>query len=81
MPQASKESSDLFPGGCEEAMAVLEGAGYKYTRCWSWICPKNHKPSEREIDAIDYLFAEWDWAGLTSAEDDIDEYGQDCDCE
>lgn len=61
-PQATPELCAKFPGDDAEALAVLE-ANF-HTRLRGFIIrPKvsGYKPTEREDDAIDYLFHEWDW--------------------
>jgi len=63
-PQATSEHGGRWPGWDGEAMEVLEKAGYKITREWSWIKPQNYIPTERELDAINYLVHEWDFNGL-----------------
>lgn len=64
MPSATDELRDAFPGGADEAIEVLSAAGYKLTRAWTWIPPRDHDPTKRELDAIEYLFQEWDFGGI-----------------
>lgn len=46
------------------AMEFLERRGYRLTRSWSWVPPVDHKPTQEELSAVNYLFDEWDYAGL-----------------
>jgi len=60
MPQATQELRDKFPGHDAEAFEVLKAnfndhAGIIYPKV------KGYQPTERESDAIDYLFHEWDY--------------------
>jgi len=65
VPSTSPERQARWPGMDSEAIAVLEEAGYKQTRQWTWIPPTwDHVPTEREDDAITYLVEEFDWGGL-----------------
>jgi len=64
MPQASPEQRARWPGSDTEASKFLAEAGYILTSDWYWIKPKNHKPTEKELDAIDYMCNEWDYSGL-----------------
>lgn len=61
MPQATDELRAKFPGWDAEAMEVLEK---------NFICSKggvyrkkdpNYEPTQREWDAIDYMWQEWDY--------------------
>jgi hypothetical protein len=60
MPQASSELQAKFPNGDTEAMDVLH---VNFT--WpAGLIRKNdpqHTPTQREIDAINYLMQEWDF--------------------
>jgi hypothetical protein len=60
MPQASDELRAKFPGWDDEALAVLEE---NFTENRGVIRPKTagYVPTDREKDAIDYLFQEWDY--------------------
>lgn len=64
MPQATNEQRARWPGSDQQAIKFLEDAGYVLTRNWKWIIPKNHKPTEREYDAMDYMCNEWDFGGF-----------------
>lgn len=61
MPQATEELRAKFPGDDQEAFAVLE-ANFNTSR-GGMITPKvlGYKPTEREDEALDYLFHEWDY--------------------
>lgn len=61
MPQATPELAAKFPGGDTEALQVIK-ANFVVPRGFV-IHPKvkGYKPTEREDDAIDYLFHEWDY--------------------
>lgn len=62
MPQASQELRDKFPGDDQEALHVIEN---NFTVDKGFVIrPKTagYKPTEREDDALDYLFHEWDFA-------------------
>jgi hypothetical protein len=63
MPQTSDERRARWPGKDSEALSFLYSQGYEMTREWEWIPPKR-EPTEREIDAIDYLVEEWDYGGI-----------------
>jgi hypothetical protein len=73
MPQATKEQRDRWPGGDTQAMKVLADNGYKLTDDGSfrWIRPKNHKPTEIELDAVDYLVNEWDYGFGPISEEEV----------
>lgn len=62
MPSAAQWLCDMFLGGDQEALAVVEtnftlGKGFVF-------CLKDvsYKPTEREWYAINYLCDEWDYA-------------------
>ena len=61
MPQATDELRAKFPGWDSEALAVLD-ANFTVSS-GGVIRPKalGYQPTEREDDAIDYLFQEWDY--------------------
>lgn len=63
MPQASDEQRARW-NGPDMAVTFLEQAGYKQTESYTWHAPDGHIPTERELDAIDFLCDEWDWGGL-----------------
>lgn len=67
MPQASEELRAKFPGHDQEAFAVIE-ANF-HTNCGGIIYPKavGYQMTERESDAIDYLFHEWDYSYMLTA--------------
>jgi hypothetical protein len=60
MPQASNELRAKFPGDDAEALEVLS---QNFTEERGVIRPKqkNYTPTQRENEAIDYLFHEWDY--------------------
>lgn len=60
MPQASSELRAKFPNGDTEALDVIE---VNFTESKGLITPKvaGYIPTDRESDAIDYLFQEWDY--------------------
>jgi len=64
MPQTTDEHRARSPGGDTAAIDCLKKAGFVLTEQWTWIPPKDHEPTEREWDAIDYLIFEWDFGGL-----------------
>lgn len=61
MPQASPELCAKFPGDDAEALDVLEANFIVASN--GIIYPKDttYTPTGREVDAIDYLFGEWDY--------------------
>lgn len=61
MPSAPTWLCDLFPGDDEEALKVLE-RNFVVPRGFI-IHPKvaGYKPTQRENEAIDYMFMEWDY--------------------
>lgn len=64
-PQAPDDMRARWPGWDAEAIAFLEQRGWKRVRNWQWAPPTaGYIPSPREIDALDYLFLEWDWGGV-----------------
>lgn len=66
-PSTTPDRRARWPGWDMQAITVLESAGYKPTPDWKWIPPKGHTPTERELDAIEYLIEEFDWGGLVRA--------------
>lgn len=61
MPQATDELRDKFPDYDGEALEVIKE---HFTVDRTGIIRKkdpNYDPTEREWDAIDYLFQEWDY--------------------
>lgn len=65
MPTASDEQRARWPGWDAEAIDFLESAGYRMTKRYGWLMPKDRStPTERELDAIDYLVNEWDYGGI-----------------
>lgn len=60
MPQASEELRAKFPGSDREACDVLS---LNFVNTKGNITPKvkGYVPNEREDDAIEYLFREWDY--------------------
>lgn len=59
MPQASEELRAKFPGSDTEALKVLEGKVTINRGFMRWVTA--YKPTEREMDAIQYLCDEWDY--------------------
>lgn len=62
-PQATPELRAKFPGGDSEAMEVLK-LNFEWGEPKPFIIRKknpNYEPTQREWDAVDYLFHEWDW--------------------
>lgn len=71
MPSASDELRERmrirFGDPIDDAgpMRWLEKQGYKMTGGWEWIKPSpEHKPTEDEIEAIQFLIDEWDMGGI-----------------
>ena len=62
MPQATDELRAKFPGWDGEALDVIR-ENFTVNR-GGLIYPKvkGYKPTQREDEAIDYLFQEWDYA-------------------
>jgi hypothetical protein len=60
MPSAPEELKRKFPNGEQEALSVLS---FNFDIRKGIIMSKysTHKPTHRELDAIDYLFLEWDY--------------------
>lgn len=60
MPSAPQWLRDKFPGDDQEALAVLED---NFTEKAGVFRRKdsNYSPTERENDALDYMFYEWDY--------------------
>lgn len=67
MPQATPELAAKFPGDDQEALEVLEANFIERAGVFCKKDPK-YQPTEREWDAIDYLFHEWDY-GYIDEED------------
>lgn len=68
MPQTSDERRARWPGMDREAIEFLTDRGYVLRRDWKWNRPSpDHRPSPREIDALVYLIAEWDFDGAVGA--------------
>lgn len=62
MPSTTPERSARWPGMDSEAIDFLQGEGYKLNRDYTWTKPTpDHIPTEREKDAVIYLFEEWDF--------------------
>jgi len=61
MPQATNQLRRKFPNGDREALDVIE-ANFFINR-GGFIQKKDPKyqPTDREFEAIDYLFQEWDY--------------------
>ena len=60
MPQATKELRAKFPGHDAEALEVIAA---NFVEWKGYIRKKDplYQPTQREWDAIDYLFQEWDY--------------------
>lgn len=60
MPQAPEQLRSKFPGMDREALDVIEA---NFTNTKGVIRKKDaaYQPSQREWDAVDYLFQEWDY--------------------
>lgn len=69
MPQASSELQAKFPGGDSEAHEVLK-INFRLDRGFIYRKKSpSYKPTEREWDAINYMFHEWDY-GYEEVKDD-----------
>ena len=67
MPQTTPERAARWPGMDQQAIGYLRSRGYVLRRDWYWTKPTpDHQPTEKELDAIDYLFEEWDFGGAKS---------------
>lgn len=71
MPQASDDLRDLMKlihknDGVSDAEPIkyLEDRGYKLTKRWDWIVPKDHHITEKEELCIRFLRDEWDFGGV-----------------
>lgn len=69
MPQATeamrKRWKHYEPGGGDQlATKYLEERGYVLTRDWRWVIPPGHKPTAKEIDAVQFMVDEWDYGGF-----------------
>lgn len=60
MPQAPQWLRDKFPGDDAEALEILEANFTEKAGVFRKKDP-NYQPTEREFEAIDYLFQEWDY--------------------
>jgi archaellum biogenesis protein FlaJ (TadC family) len=60
MPQATDELRAKFPGDDSEALEVIQKNFYEVLGVISKKEPL-YEPTQREWDAIDYLFHEWDY--------------------
>lgn len=62
MPSAPLDLQNKFPGMDQEALEVID-ANYSVGKGFV-IRPKvaGYKPTERENDALNYLWLEWDFA-------------------
>ena len=62
MPSASDELRAAWGGDDHDAIAYLRAQGYTLLPSWDWKKPNpDHKPTDRENIALDYLFFEWDF--------------------
>jgi hypothetical protein len=59
MPQAPDYLREKFEDDCA-AWDVLDKGGFK-EKNFVIYHPEGCKPTQEEIDAIDYLIMEWDW--------------------
>lgn len=66
MPQASEELRREWNGpGEDTAVKFLEYHGYvMHQRTYTWVAPQGHKPTAKELRAIQFLMDEWDFGGL-----------------
>ena len=64
MPQASAALQKEW--GTEESKAVqyLLKRGWRSTPSYTWMPPKSHQITPKELRAIRFLFEEWDWGLL-----------------
>ena len=60
MPSARKELQDKFPGMDAEAMEALKDNFFESDFVFRRN-DVNYKPTPREMEALDYLFEEWDY--------------------
>lgn len=69
-PRASDELRAEWPGdgesgGDKQAITYLEQQGYRLRRDFGWTRPRpDHRPTERELSALNYLIDEWDYGGI-----------------
>lgn len=68
MPQATEELREKWGGhegvGEDKAIAHLETRGYVLMRGNAWCRPEKLEPSQEDLEAIDFLFQEWDYGGV-----------------
>jgi hypothetical protein len=65
MPSTTPDREARWPGGDSQAIDYLMKQGYSMTKDWCWVKPTDdHKPTEKEIDAVIYLIEEWDFGGI-----------------
>lgn len=61
---ATDELLDEWPGSLEQAVAYLTSRGYLLTKDWRWDRSCVAEITGRDISAIGYLIAEWDFGGI-----------------
>ena len=61
MPSASRDYGFEDDG---QACDLLRAEGFIQTRDYDHYHPEGKKPSQRAIDALNYLFEEWDYGTL-----------------
>lgn len=65
MPETDAERKARWPGGDSQAIAFLQGKGYRLKKNFSWEKPTRfHSVTQEESDAIWYLIEEWDYSGI-----------------
>lgn len=69
MPQAPEKMRAAWGGeqgvGDDKALAYLKERGFKLTPQWLWQKPSpDHKMTDDDWGAIDFLICEWDYGGL-----------------
>ena len=70
MPEASHElhvrMAQYFGDPVDDRgpMDYLKGRGYKLTHKWEWERPLGLKPTEKDLEVIQFLIEEWDFGGL-----------------
>jgi len=63
MPRATDELRSKWTD--RTAIAFLERAGYVLRKDWHWTKPTpDHKPTDKESEAMWYLVTEWDFGGF-----------------
>lgn len=49
------------------AIAHLSSRGFKLSTGWCWLAPKGYQPDVKDLSAIGFLIAEWDFGGVYHA--------------